>query len=38
MLNKKEDQNMDDYWITTKFPKINEIKIPNFTEKDMDKL
>ena len=38
ILNKKEDQNMDDYWITTKLPKINEIKIPNFTEKDMDKL
>ena len=36
--NRKDGQNIDDYWITSRFPKINEIKIPNFTEKDMDKL
>ena len=31
-LNKKDGQTLDDYWIETKFPNINEIEIPKYEE------
>ena len=29
---------IDEYWITTRFPNINEIEIPKFSEEIVDKL
>lgn len=37
-LNKKDGQTLDEYWITTRFPNINEIEIPKFSEENVDKL
>lgn len=37
-LNKKDGQTLDEYWIITRFPDINNIKIPKFSEERVDKL
>lgn len=37
-LNNKNNLSIDDYWITTRFSDINSIKIPKFSEEEVDKL
>ena len=36
-INKKEGETIDDYYILTRFPNINDIEIPKYVEKDVDK-
>lgn len=37
-LNNINNLSMDDYWIQTRFPNINAITIPKFSEENIDKL